>query len=142
MLEGMKPKVLLVDDDPEFTELIAYNLKQRGWEILSAHTGLQGLRLARAGLPDVILLDVMLPDLDGLSVCQILNSQPSTNDVPVFIVSALDETWAGTRKSRARFSRFFRKPVSMALLADRVQDAFTERQSEIQNRLQEDKYAR
>ena len=138
----MKPKVLLVDDDTEFTELIAYNLKQRGWDILTAQTGLQGLRLARSGLPDVILLDVMLPDLDGLSVCQILNSQPSTSDVEVFIVSALDEAWAGTTKSRARFSWFFRKPVSLGVLAERVQDAFTERQSEIQRRLQEDKYTR
>src|SRR3977135_3122579 len=94
ILGPMKPRVLLVDDDGEFTELIQYNLKQRGWEILSASTGLQGLRVARAGLPDVILLDVMLPDLDGLSVCQILNSQPSTSDVPIFMVSALDETCA------------------------------------------------
>ncbi|MEY2429523.1 MAG: hypothetical protein QOJ40_2408, partial [Verrucomicrobiota bacterium] len=79
---------------------------------------------------------------DGLSVCQILNSQPSTSDVPVFIVSALDETWAGATKSRARFSWFIRKPVSLAVLAERVQDAFTEHQCGIQNRLQEDKYAR
>jgi DNA-binding response OmpR family regulator len=138
----MKPKVLVIDDDPEFSELLNYNLKQRGWDILTAQTGLQGLRLARSGLPDVILLDVMMPDLDGLSVCQILNSQPSTSDVPVFIVSALDETWAGATKSRARFSWFIRKPVSLAVLAERVQDAFTERQSEIQRRLQEDKYTR
>ena len=132
----MRPKVLLVDDDAEFTELIRYNLKQRGWEIVSAHTGLEGLRLARANLPDVILLDVMLPDLDGLSVCHILNSQPSTKDVPVFIMSALDETWAGTRKSAARINYFFRKPVSLALLAERVQAAFAERQSQAQLRLE------
>jgi DNA-binding response OmpR family regulator len=134
----MKPRVLVVDDDAEFTELIQYNLKQRGWEILSANTGLQGLRVARAGLPDVILLDVMLPDLDGLSVCHILNSQPSTRDVPVFIISALDETWAGTRKSLARITYFFRKPVSLAVLAERVQSAFAERQSQALLRLQQD----
>jgi len=63
-------------------------------------------------------------------------------DVPIFIISALDETWAGTRKSRARFAWFFRKPVSLGVLAERVQDAFTERQSDIQRRLQEDKYIR
>ncbi len=126
----MKPKVLVVDDDAEFTELIRYNLQQRGWEI--------GLRLARAGLPDVILLDVMLPDLDGLSVCQILNSQPSTSDVPVFIISALDIVCAGTTKSPARFAWFIRKPVSLAVLAERVQSAFAERQAQVQLRLQDD----
>jgi DNA-binding response OmpR family regulator len=134
----MKPRVLVVDDDADFRELLRYNLNQRGWEILSAQTGLQGLRLARADSPDVILLDVMLPDLDGLSVCHILNSQPSTRDVPVIIISALDETWAGTRKSPARITHFFRKPVSLAVLADHVQSAFTERQSQAQIRLQEE----
>ena len=134
----MKPKVLVVDDDAEFTELIRYNLQQRGWEILSAHNGIQGLRLARAGLPDVILLDVMLPDLDGLSVCQILNSQTSTSDVPVFIISALDIVCAGTTKSPARFAWFIRKPVSLAVLAERVQSAFAERQAQVQRRLQDD----
>ena len=133
----MKPKVLMVDDDPEFTELIHYNLKQRGWEILIANTGLQGLQIARAESPDVILLDVMLPDLDGLSVCHILNSQPSTREIPVFIVSALDETWAGTRKSSARITCFFRKPVSLTLLAERVQSVFAERQSQGQIHLHE-----
>ena len=133
----MKPKVLMVDDDPEFTELIHYNLKQRGWEILIANTGLQGLQIARAESPDVILLDVMLPDLDGLSVCHILNSQPSTREIPVFIVSALDETWAGTRKSAARITYFFRKPISLTLLAERVQSVFAERQSQGQVHLHE-----
>jgi DNA-binding response OmpR family regulator len=135
----MRPKVLVVDDDPEFAELLHYNLKQRGWEIQTAGTGLQGLRLARADLPDVILLDIMLPDLDGLSVCQILNSQPSTRDVPVIIISALDETWAGTRKSRARITHFFRKPVSLAVLAEHVQSAFTERQSRADSLLRDER---
>lgn len=124
----MKPKVLAVDDDAEFAELIRYNLAKQGCEILVAFNGLQALYLARATQPDVILLDVMLPDLDGLSVCQILRAQPSTRDIPVFILSALDETWAARRGSRAKFAKYFRKPVDLKLLSDSVRVASEQRQ--------------
>ncbi len=73
--------------------------------------------------PDVILVDIMLPDLDGLSVCEILNSQPSTRDIPVIIVSALNQSWIETRKSKARFARFFTKPVDLKLLRETVRTA-------------------
>jgi len=124
----VKPKVLAVDDDAEFAELIRYNLAKQGCEILVAFNGLQALYLARATQPDVILLDVMLPDLDGLSVCQILRAQPSTRDIPVFILSALDETWAARRGSRAKFAKYFRKPVDLKLLSDSVRVASEQRQ--------------
>jgi len=124
----VKSKVLTVDDDPEFAELIRYNLAKQGCEILVAFNGLQALYLARATQPDVILLDVMLPDLDGLSVCQILRAQPSTRDIPVFILSALDESWAARRGSRAKFAKYFRKPVDLKLLSDSVRVASEQRQ--------------
>jgi DNA-binding response OmpR family regulator len=125
----MNPKVLLVDDDVEFTELVEYNLHQQGCAVVVAHNGIQGLRLARAELPDAVVLDLMMPDLDGLSVCKILNSQPATHDIPVFILSALDESWAHTRRSRARVAQYFRKPADLKALADAIQTAFQERQT-------------
>jgi DNA-binding response OmpR family regulator len=123
---GMRPKVLSVDDDPEFAELIRYNLELQGCEVVLASNGVQALHLARSQLPDVILLDLMLPDLDGFSVCQILRAQPSTRDIPVFIVSALDEPWAGKRGSKARFSKYFKKPVDLKVLGESVRTAWEE----------------
>jgi DNA-binding response OmpR family regulator len=119
----MKPKVLVVDDDTEFAELLRFNLDEAGCESMVAHNGVHGLRLARAKLPDVILLDVMLPDLDGLSVCEILNKQPSTWHIPVIIISALNQTWPQTRKSSARFHQFFTKPVDLKVLRASVKTA-------------------
>src|SRR5262249_6962476 len=116
----MKPKVLVVDDDGEFTELISYTLGKQGCQVLAAANGVQGLNLARTELPDVILLDLMLPDLDGLSVFQILRSQPSTRTIPVFIVSALGESWAGMRGPRLRYDRYLKKPVDLKALAQFV----------------------
>src|SRR4051794_11035883 len=75
---------------------------------------------ARTELPDVILLDLMLPDLDGLSVCEILNSNPLTRDIPILILSALDQSWAETHKRKARFARFFTKPVDLKVLRESV----------------------
>jgi DNA-binding response OmpR family regulator len=125
----------VVDDDVEFVELIQFNLGQEGFESFTAHTGVHALRIARAQLPDVILMDVMLPDLDGLSVCEILNSQLSTRDIPVFILSALDQSWAQTRKAKARFAGFFTKPVDLKILRESVRTAARERLAQVCARL-------
>jgi DNA-binding response OmpR family regulator len=121
----------------EFTELVEYNLRRQGCEVVVAQNGIQGLRLARTDLPDTIVLDLMMPDLDGLSVCEILNSQPSTRDIPVFIMSALDESWARTKRSRARVAGYFRKPADFKALAGCIQTAFGERQALIRSRMAE-----
>jgi DNA-binding response OmpR family regulator len=117
----MKPKVLAVDDDPEFTELISYTLGREGCQVLVASNGVQALNLARSELPDVILLDLMLPDLDGISVFQILRSQPSTRKIPVIIVSALGESWTGLRGTRPQYQWYLKKPVDLKALARLVQ---------------------
>ena len=123
---GMKPKVLTIDDDAEFADLIKYNLVKQGCEVLVAGNGLVGLQLARLSLPDVILLDIMLPDLDGLSVCQILRSQPSTKQIPVFILSALDQSWMATRGTRVQFEKYCKKPVDLKVLGASIRTAAEE----------------
>jgi DNA-binding response OmpR family regulator len=85
----MSAKILVVDDEQDMIELLAYNLEQNGYEVLTATTGLEALNKARRHLPDLILLDLMLDGIDGYTVCEILRSQPSTATVPVLIVTAL-----------------------------------------------------
>jgi len=82
-------KVLLVDDDPDMLELLAFNLRASGFTVFTAATGVQGLHQARRKLPQVIVLDILLPDLDGLTVCEILRRQPSTAQIPVLMLTAL-----------------------------------------------------
>jgi len=129
MVPDMKPRILLVDDDAEFVELAEYNLRKQGCDVLTAGTGLQGLNLARTESPEVILLDLMLPDLDGFVVCEILSRQPSTRDIPVLVVSALDGSTAATRKSKVRPAGFFRKPVDFKLLGESIWVAAEDRQA-------------
>jgi two-component system phosphate regulon response regulator PhoB len=84
----MKPKVLIVDDEPDVVELVEFNLRSAGYDVVSANDGAEALRKARTSQPDLILLDVMLPELDGMEVCKILRRDPATASVPIIMLTA------------------------------------------------------
>ena len=84
----MKHKLLVVDDEPDAVELVEFNLKQAGFEVATAPDGAEALKKARAVRPDLIVLDVMLPELDGLEVCRILRRDPATAAIPILMLTA------------------------------------------------------
>jgi len=119
----MKPRVLVVDDESDFIELLKYNLEGQGFELLTAVNGMEALNVARRELPDVVLVDLMLPDLDGFSLCEILRSQPSTSQVPIIVVSALDGEYVRSRGIQAGVVSCFKKPVDMKALGDSIRSS-------------------
>ena len=84
----MKAKILVVDDEPEAVELVEFNLKQAGFEVLSAADGAEALKKARSSLPSLIVLDLMIPEVDGLEVCRMLRRAPATSDIPIVMLTA------------------------------------------------------
>ena len=84
----MKPKILVVDDEPDALELISYNLKAAGFDVVTADDGEEALKKARANIPALILLDVMLPEVDGLEVCKTLRRDPATSAIPIIMLTA------------------------------------------------------
>lgn len=84
-------RVLVIEDEPDVAELLEYNLQSAGFETYACGTGQDGLRLAQEVHPDIVLLDLMLPDMPGMQVCRTLKSLPATKDIPVVIVSARSE---------------------------------------------------
>lgn len=84
----MKPKILVVDDEPDALELIEFNLKAAGFDVVTAADGSEALRKARTAVPDLILLDLMLPEVDGLEVCKILRRGDETADIPIMMLTA------------------------------------------------------
>ncbi len=84
----MKPKILVVDDEPEAVELVEFNLKQSGYAVTTAADGAEALKKARAQIPDLIVLDVMLPEMDGFEICKTLRLDPATARVPILMLTA------------------------------------------------------
>jgi len=81
-------KILAVDDEPELTELMSFHLTRAGHEVRMAFNGWDAIDQIKRQRPDIILLDLMLPDLDGFGVCEILRQDPLTATIPIIIISA------------------------------------------------------
>ncbi|MFQ5670722.1 MAG: response regulator [Acidobacteriota bacterium] len=82
--------ILVVEDEPDILEAMEHNLAREGFRVLAARDGAEGLRLARERAPGLLLLDLMLPRMDGLEVCRVLKEDPATRALPIIIVSAKD----------------------------------------------------
>lgn len=82
------PKILVVDDEPDAVELVAFNLKAAGYDVVTAVEGEEALKKARMQLPDLIVLDWMLPEVDGLEVCKILRRDSATSAIPIVMLTA------------------------------------------------------
>jgi len=83
-----KPAILVVDDEPETLELVGLHLRQAGFDVLTAEDGTTALRKARSQLPQLIVLDLMLPETDGLEVCKRLRRDPATAGIPILMLTA------------------------------------------------------
>ena len=115
----MDSRILIVDDEMDLVELVKFRLAGLGCEFLVASDGVQALSQARQLKPDLILLDILLPDLDGLSVCEILRRQPATRKIPVIFMSALSGDV--TRRTVAMQAEdFFTKPLDLDRLQHRI----------------------
>lgn len=114
-------KILIVDDEADFIELLKFRLADLHCEFLVASDGVQALSQARMFKPAVILLDILLPDLDGLSVCEILRRQPSTKKTPIVFMSALSSE-VTKRTVAMQAEDFFVKPLDLPRLQQRIRD--------------------
>lgn len=81
-------RILIIEDEKDLAELLAFNLEKEGFNIICAHDGISGLELARADLPDLILLDIMLPGMQGTEVCKALRKEERTIRIPVIMLTA------------------------------------------------------
>lgn len=118
MLENYK--VLVVDDDPDIVELIRYNLLKEGYQVESARNGDLAIKLARVFKPDLILLDVMMPEMDGIEACRQLREEPELKDVVIAFLSARAEDFTQIAGFDAGADDYILKPIKPRLLVSRV----------------------
>lgn len=90
-MDKAHPKIVCIEDDPDILELIQYNLTRQGYEVITCSNGEEGLARARSEEPDLVLLDLMLPGIDGIEICKRLKADEQTRSIPVIIVSAKGE---------------------------------------------------
>ncbi len=118
----MNEKVLVVDDDPRMMRLIEYILKEENYQILMASNGLQALRTARDENLDLIILDLMLPGVDGFEVCHRLREESSTANVPILVLSGKMEEKDKFEANKVGADVYLTKPVMSPELRSQVHD--------------------
>jgi len=122
----MPKRILIVDDEPEFAELVRYRLADERYEFEYSPRGMDALNKFSLFQPDLALLDILLPDLDGLTLCKALNRQPGTRQLPIILISALDTTATRAAGREAGACSFLAKPVDFAQLKTLLVTVFTE----------------
>jgi len=116
-------KILVIDDLPENVFMLQDRLEHEGFEVLTAYDGYTGIDKARNELPDLILLDVMMPDITGLEVCKILVNEPTTKDIPIILVTAKSGAEDTKEGLEAGAFDYIKKPFNRIELLARVKSA-------------------
>ncbi len=116
-----KIKILVVDDEKNIVELLKINLERYGYDVISAYTGMEAITLTSTDTPDLILLDVMLPDSDGIKICSMIRSNEKTSDIPIIMVSAKSEEEDKIEGLIAGADDYITKPFSIKEIEARIQ---------------------
>jgi two-component system phosphate regulon response regulator PhoB len=115
-----RTRVLLIEDERDLTQVLTYNLQREGFETVVAHDGQEGLRKAQTLLPDLIILDLMLPTLSGVEVCRELRAGERTRDIPIIILSAKAEETDQVVGFSLGCDDYVTKPFSIKVLLQRI----------------------
>jgi len=114
------PKVLIVEDERDIVQALEYNLKKEGFETHKAYDGIQGLKLASETIPDLIILDLMLPGINGLELCKKLKKDQKTENIPIIMLTAKSEETDKIVGLEMGADDYITKPFSMRELIARL----------------------
>ncbi len=119
-LMGKPAKILVIDDEPEVTDIICKALKNKGYNVMAENSGVMGLKQAMLLPPDLILLDIIMPVMDGYKVCEELKKNKSTKDVPVIFLTGKDMKEDNYKSFQVGGDMFIKKPFSEERLLEIV----------------------
>ncbi|MEB3273296.1 MAG: response regulator [Prochlorothrix sp.] len=117
--------ILIIDDVPENIRVLSHLLQQQGYILRKAVNGKLGIRSAKLLPPDLILLDIKMPQMDGYTVCQVLRKDPTTADIPIIFMSALDETLNKVRAFEVGGQDYITKPFQLEEVLVRIKSQMT-----------------
>ena len=123
-------KVLIVDDEPDILEIVSYNLTKEGYDIQTAKNGIEALEKVSSFKPNLVLLDIMMPKMTGVEVCQILRTKPELNDMLIIFLTALSDEASQIKGLETGADDYVSKPISPKVLVSRVNAVFRRLQKE------------
>lgn len=113
-------KILVVDDEPDILEILTYNLKKEGYTVFTARNGKKGLEIAQKELPHLIILDIMMPEMDGVEMCRILRSDKQFDNSIIAFLTARDEDYSQIAALDVGGDDYITKPIKPRVLLSRV----------------------
>lgn len=113
-------KILIVEDDPGVLRATSFILEKEGYQIITAQDGLEGLKKAKEDNPDLLILDVMLPGIDGFEICHSLRGDPQTADMPILMFSAKGQESDKATGLKVGADEYITKPVDREVLINKV----------------------
>jgi two-component system alkaline phosphatase synthesis response regulator PhoP len=117
-------KILIADDEPDIIEIISYNLQLHGYEVITAKDGDQAIQKAKQSIPDLIILDIMMPKKNGMEVCKILRGQPEFADTIIVFLTALNDELSHVKGLEFGADDFISKPISPKVMVSKVNSFF------------------
>ncbi len=120
MAEEIKFKILLVDDEPDILDFLGYNLKKEGYAVFTASNGVEAITIAKKELPHLIVLDVMMPEMDGIETCRQIREIPSLNNSVVTFLTARNEEYTQISGFDVGADDFITKPIKPRVFLSRV----------------------
>lgn len=117
---GTKKRILVIDDEPDVTELLRFKLSREGYEVESINDPLQIMAQARAFVPDLFILDIMMPDLDGIKICRMIRADPHLNSVPIIFLTARGEAQDRVKGLESGADDYVPKPFDIKELVLRI----------------------
>lgn len=124
MSENQKIKVLVVDDEPDIVEILKYNLQKEGYEVATADDGLKAVKVAAKFLPDVILLDIMMPNQDGVETCLQIREMPELKNTFIIFLTARMEEYSEVAAFDVGADDYITKPIKPRALMSRISALF------------------
>ncbi|UJP65304.1 response regulator transcription factor [Mongoliitalea daihaiensis] len=124
MSDKPKVKVLVVDDEPDIVDLLTYNLKKEGYEVESAEDGMKAVKLANKFVPDVILLDIMMPQQDGVETCRQMREIPELKNTFIIFLTARSEEYSEVAAFDVGADDYITKPIKPRALMSRIAALF------------------
>jgi two-component system, OmpR family, alkaline phosphatase synthesis response regulator PhoP len=114
-MKTQKTKILLVDDEADVIEFLSYNFRKKNYEVASALNGIEGIEQVRSFVPDIIIADIMMPGMDGITMCKMLKLDRRYRDIPVIFLSAVQDDYRAMSAGMAG-DDYVSKPVTFPVL--------------------------